>query len=394
MRSVLTAATISACESRSYNSLLRAARAAEKANHLAADEAPRSGARYTNRSANTAARSACHAARAASHLLAAPKNAAALSAAYSVSALRSVERQEAAILDASSLTQLSQTKHPPKNLFSQPLWHGSQRPQPHLDRWTAFSAPLSQNEPWDFWREWYQGFLDGKPLDWDLQHRVALIDDAIWDAGPETVAAEIERIKAEFNTPSSGKERFAKHEPKSASHLIENRIIASASLQGLAAQVTHSIERFHAETGANALPDALEPLTALPALLLAVNAAIQNAPSGGIATSDVEDQLRTEIGRLNAKVAELENELQKASASQSSVFSDAFKKQLGTSLGDWKLYAALCTGLWFVSGDTKGMQRRLENISHYQNMLFGEVSSPAQDAPASSSVFESPAIEI
>ncbi|UWQ42492.1 hypothetical protein K3718_05220 [Leisingera aquaemixtae] len=49
-----------------------------------------------------------------------------------------------------------------------------------------------------FWREWYQGFLDGKPLDWKLQRRVALIDDAIWDAGPEAVAAEIERIRSLF----------------------------------------------------------------------------------------------------------------------------------------------------------------------------------------------------
>lgn len=49
-----------------------------------------------------------------------------------------------------------------------------------------------------FWREWYQGFLDGKPLDWELQRRVALIDDAIWKAGPEAVAKEIERIQAEM----------------------------------------------------------------------------------------------------------------------------------------------------------------------------------------------------
>ncbi|UWQ60452.1 hypothetical protein K3722_05265 [Leisingera caerulea] len=35
-------------------------------------------------------------------------------------------------------------------------------------------------------------------MDWELQRRVALIDDAIWDAGPEAVAAEIERIKAEM----------------------------------------------------------------------------------------------------------------------------------------------------------------------------------------------------
>ncbi|WP_291732541.1 hypothetical protein [Leisingera sp. F5] len=51
---------------------------------------------------------------------------------------------------------------------------------------------------WSFWRDWYQGFLDGKPLDWDLQRRVALIDDPIWDAGPEAIATEIERIKAEM----------------------------------------------------------------------------------------------------------------------------------------------------------------------------------------------------
>ena len=49
-----------------------------------------------------------------------------------------------------------------------------------------------------FWSSWYQGFLDGRPLDWDLQRRVALIDDQIWAAGPEAVAAEIERIKAEM----------------------------------------------------------------------------------------------------------------------------------------------------------------------------------------------------
>ena len=53
-------------------------------------------------------------------------------------------------------------------------------------------------ECWSFWREWYQGFLDGKPLDWELQRRVALIDDAIWEAGPEAVADEIERIRAGY----------------------------------------------------------------------------------------------------------------------------------------------------------------------------------------------------
>ncbi|MBY6066861.1 hypothetical protein KUW17_08920 [Leisingera aquaemixtae] len=253
-----------------------------------------------------------------------------------------------------------------------------------------------QADKWlnSYWHEWYQGFLDGKPLDWELQRRVALIEDAIWNAGPEAVAAEIERIRAEFNAPPSGKERFPKHEPSSVSHLFENRVIATASLQGLAAQVTQSIERFHAETGANALPETLEPLSALPALLLAVNSTLQDAPSDGAIASETEDQLQAEIGRLNAKVAQLENELQKASAAKPSVFSDAFKKQLGTSLGDWKLYAALCTGLWFVSGDAEGTQRRLENISHYRDMIFGEVSSPSDAAPARSTAAVESTLEI
>ena len=50
-----------------------------------------------------------------------------------------------------------------------------------------------------FWREWYQGFIDGNPLDWELQRRVALIDNGIWEAGPAAVADEIEKIRAKFN---------------------------------------------------------------------------------------------------------------------------------------------------------------------------------------------------
>lgn len=263
----------------------------------------------------------------------------------------------------------------PSPLWTVPLLHFSADQQIPLPNDHELKSRLS------FWLEWYQGFLDGKLVDWELQRRVALIDDAIWDAGPEAVAAEIKRIRAEFRVQPAGKERFPKHEPKSVSHLFENRVVASASLQGLAAQVTQSIERFHAETGANALPEALEALAALPALLLAVNATIQAAPLDGAVASETEDQLRAEIGRLNAKVAQLENELQKACSAKPSGFSDAFKKQLGTSLGDWKLYAALCTGLWFVSGDAEGTQRRLENISLYHDMIFGEVSSPSKSAP-------------
>ncbi|WP_120633375.1 hypothetical protein [Ruegeria sp. EL01] len=56
----------------------------------------------------------------------------------------------------------------------------------------------SAGEVWTFWSDWYNGFLEGKPLDWKLQERVALIDDAIWSAGPDAVAEEIAKIKVEM----------------------------------------------------------------------------------------------------------------------------------------------------------------------------------------------------
>jgi len=67
-----------------------------------------------------------------------------------------------------------------------------------LSHWQSTIGNRVRQEPWLFWRDWYQGFLDGKPLDWELQRRVALIDDPIWEAGPEAVAKQIEHIQAQM----------------------------------------------------------------------------------------------------------------------------------------------------------------------------------------------------
>jgi len=53
----------------------------------------------------------------------------------------------------------------------------------------------------DFWTKWYQGFLDGKPLDWELQRRVALIPDEDWEQGPAHIAQKIEEIQRAFERP-------------------------------------------------------------------------------------------------------------------------------------------------------------------------------------------------
>lgn len=58
-------------------------------------------------------------------------------------------------------------------------------------------------DAWNFWYDWYAGFLEGTPIDWKLQEHIALIDDAIWDAGPDAVAEAITRIKSRWEVESA-----------------------------------------------------------------------------------------------------------------------------------------------------------------------------------------------
>lgn len=47
----------------------------------------------------------------------------------------------------------------------------------------------------EFFELWHRGFIDGKPLDWELQRLVALIPDAQWELGPKQIAGEIKKIQ-------------------------------------------------------------------------------------------------------------------------------------------------------------------------------------------------------
>ncbi len=85
-----------------------------------------------------------------------------------------------------------------KNLPQTAVWQERSRPE-WRTRLIRGLGLLNKGLEWSFWREWYQGFLDGKPMDWELQRRVAMISDPIWEAGPEAVAEEIERIRAAYD---------------------------------------------------------------------------------------------------------------------------------------------------------------------------------------------------
>lgn len=93
-------------------------------------------------------------------------------------------------------------EHPDHSVFatntSQDTLVGRTRPDFTKCRNGPLLEFLSSDSLWSFWRDWYQGFLDGKPLDWELQRRVALIPDEDWEKGPEHIARLIEDIRARF----------------------------------------------------------------------------------------------------------------------------------------------------------------------------------------------------
>lgn len=87
----------------------------------------------------------------------------------------------------------------PEQCFALPLWHDQLIPDGLAQKWAKFLAsPASSSPEWVFWRDWYQGFLGGTPMDWELQRRIALIDSADWEQGAAHIAGKIEVIRAEF----------------------------------------------------------------------------------------------------------------------------------------------------------------------------------------------------
>lgn len=80
------------------------------------------------------------------------------------------------------------------------LWHSYKIPKRLASGWTSLQSKLGGDlKTWGFWLSWYNGLLNGTPMDWPLIHKIALdLTDKDWDAGPEHVADRIRVIEAEY----------------------------------------------------------------------------------------------------------------------------------------------------------------------------------------------------
>ncbi|MEX0328082.1 MAG: hypothetical protein AB3N07_05115 [Ruegeria sp.] len=86
---------------------------------------------------------------------------------------------------------------PTDRAFDKPLWSERFEPVVPLEARGNFEE-FFQGPSFAFWREWRQGFIDGQPVEWELQRRIALIDDGIWNAGADAVADKIKQIQARW----------------------------------------------------------------------------------------------------------------------------------------------------------------------------------------------------
>ena len=84
------------------------------------------------------------------------------------------------------------------DLVMSPVWRGNKEPEWLLRAVEGETDLTAYGQEWSFWRRWYDGFLRGQHVNWNLQKRIALIDDMVWEIGPDAIAAEIERIEAEW----------------------------------------------------------------------------------------------------------------------------------------------------------------------------------------------------
>lgn len=137
----------------------RAARAAVHAAHAAAAEA-RAATDGSATLTNRAARAAVHAAHAADEVWTSTES------------------------DARSLTSN-------RALDEAPLWPSG---NPLQEIWISSISILRDTPGGDFWIDWYQRALYGRPQNWPQLEQIALIDPKIWDEGGEVLDVAIKRI--------------------------------------------------------------------------------------------------------------------------------------------------------------------------------------------------------
>ncbi|GAA4225235.1 hypothetical protein [Sagittula marina] len=249
-------------------------------------------------------------------------------------------------------------------MFAQPLWHGLAPPE-GLRQDDLGPSLLDTDPRFDFFARWYDGISKGAPLDWSLQQRVVLIPPETWDAGIDAVAKAIAKIEDDWSSDRRGETpRAPEFEPKSVAHLFEHPRSVTATLSFATAAITDGMTQFCNVAQENRLPEFLSAMEAMPASLQRIGDILAR----GERSEAIEHTLCEEIGKLQARIAELESDLSKARADLELRKKPWFGKLAALSTA----IAAIPGVIWTVSGDELGPKTRCEMISEYWAFFGGD----------------------
>ncbi|TRD21697.1 hypothetical protein [Palleronia caenipelagi] len=187
-------------------------------------------------------------------------------------------------------------------MFGIPTWPDAKAPE-HAA--SDAISDLAQSDPiWSFWARWYDGFLRGEPLDWELQKQIALIPDNDWAKGPAHIARLIEKIEAKARpvaVPDLPAEMIRTH----VQNLLASPEFSARTSELAADTVKAQLDLLRNETGWNQLPEELRHLEAVTHHFrnLATHLRAQEDEAAKI------EALTKEIKALNARIALLERDL-------------------------------------------------------------------------------------
>ncbi len=224
---------------------------------------------------------------------------------------------------------------------------------------------------WVYWGKWYEGFLSGRPLDWEFQRRVALIDDSIWKAGAAEVARAIRDIEADFTGPAPLDEKALRNHVE---YLLKNPVLSEATALNGAETIERAISEYLHEAPADCLPADLKHLEALPQHFKAIARVIGSRTR----KEEKEPQLADEISKLHARVAELEIELAVAkSKTLKGIISQEAAKSFGKTIGSPLFWsgAAVSVGYFF------GVAPSDMTLEHFRNYVAELLRVNAETVP-------------
>ncbi len=260
--------------------------------------------------------------------------------------------QEYAFADASYISEMGV-----ETALDTPIWLGGDLAGPLSKEWDRFVEETSRTAHWDFWKRWYQGILQGKPLDWNLQRHVALdVGSDVWDAGIEAVAKRVAEIEEKWRYANSDSHEISP-EPvskNSVAALFDRSPVVIASMKTLSETVSLRVDAFDRMARPNEYVPFLETYRRLPQTADRITKVLENGPDA----KNSETLLALEVGQLRAEIEALRLQLK-----------DAYDDLAELRKKPWyKSSSILCTfavatGLWALSGDEKSLEQRWIKIS-------------------------------